>query len=350
MANRFETRRGGFADMAVASRKQPKTFLDDVNRIVDWKPIESFLKKKLRRHKDAVGNPAYPPLGMFKILLLQRWHDLSDHKAAEAMADRISFCRFAGFSLDHESPDASTICRFRNHLQERGLLDKMFNMINQQLEAQGILVRTGSSVDATLIPSARQPRKKQEVILDELDDQNDDDDDDRPTGYSVETSYSDDTDARWTKKGKKYCYGYKGHIAVDGEHGFILAGHATPANRPDCKEFMDVVKHSGLEKGAPVLADKGYSSADNRSDLEEAGYFDLIMYKAARGRPLSEAELRVNKAISRPRGSVERAFGSMKKHYGLARARYLGLAKMNMQLMLSAMAFNLKKAAILAGK
>ena len=158
--------------MAVASRKQPKTFLDDVNRIVDWKPIESFLKKKLRRHKDAVGNPAYPPLGMFKILLLQRWHDLSDHKAAEAMADRISFCRFAGFSLDHESPDASTICRFRNHLQERGLLDKLFNMINQQLEAQGILVRTGSSVDATLIPSARQPRKKQEVILDELDDQN----------------------------------------------------------------------------------------------------------------------------------------------------------------------------------
>ena len=51
-----------------------------------------------------MGNPAYPPLGMFKILLLQRWHDLSDHKAAEAMADRISFCRFAGFSLDHESP------------------------------------------------------------------------------------------------------------------------------------------------------------------------------------------------------------------------------------------------------
>ena len=110
MANRFETRRGGFADMAVASRKQPKTFLDDVNRIVDWKPIESFLKKKLRRHKDAVGNPAYPPLGMFKILLLQRWHDLSDHKAAEAMADRISFCRFAGFFV------GSRVARRLHHL------------------------------------------------------------------------------------------------------------------------------------------------------------------------------------------------------------------------------------------
>lgn len=352
MANRFETRRGGFADMAVASRKQPKTFLDDVDRVVDWKPIEGFLKKKLRRHKDAVGNPAYPPLGMFKILLLQRWHDLSDHKAAEAMADRISFCRFAGYSLDHESPDASTICRFRNHLEERGLLAKLFNMINQQLERHGILVRTGSIVDATLIPSARCPRKVEELIPDELsenDDEGDDDDDHSPNGYTVETTYSDDHDARWTRKGKVFCYGYKGHIAVDTGRGFILGGHVTAANRADCKELMDVVGETGLQSGAPVLADKGYSSSANRCDLQEAGYFDLIVYKASRGHPLSEAQRTVNRAISKVRGSVERAFGSMKKHYGLARARYLGVAKVTMQLMLSAMAFNLKKAALLVG-
>jgi IS5 family transposase len=352
VANRFETRRGGFADMAVASRKQPKTFLDDLDKIMDWKPIEGFLKKKLRRHQDAVGNPAYPALGMFKILLLQRWHDLSDQKTAEAMADRISFCRFAGFSLDHESPDASTICRFRNHLEERGLLVKLFNMINEQLEAHGILVRTGSSVDATLIPSARQPRKVEEVIADELaseHDEDEDDDDDTPSGYTVETTYSDDHDARWTKKGKVYCYGYKGHIAVDTEHGFILTGHATAANRPDCKEFMNVVEQAKLETGAPVLADKGYSSAANRCDLDKAGFFDLIMYKAARGHPLSEAQRSVNHAISRVRGSVERAFGSMKKHYGLSRAKYLGVGKVSMQLMLCAMAFNLKKAALMAG-
>lgn len=352
MSNRFETRRGGFADLAAANRKQYKTFLNDVDRVIDWKPIEGFLKKKLRRHKDAVGNPAYPALGMFKVLLLQRWHDLSDHKIAAAMADRISFNRFTGFSLDHESPDASTICRFRNHLEERGLLAKLLNMINEQLEGHGILVRTGSIVDATLIPSSRCPRKVEEVIADELADAADDDDDDRddepPTGYTVETRYSDDLEARWTRKGKVFCYGYKGHIAVDTGHGFILAGHATAANRPDCKELMSVIDESGLEKGAPVLADKGYSSAANRCDLEEAGCFDLIMYKAARGHPLNEAQRAVNRAISMVRGSVERAFGSMKKHYGLARARYLGTAKVTMQLMLSAMAFNLKKAALLA--
>lgn len=155
----------------------------------------------------------------------------------------------------------------------------------------------------------------EEVIPDELardqdDDENDDDNDDRSTGYTVETSYSDDTGARWTRKGKVFCHGYKGHIAVDTGHGFILGGHATAANRADCREIMNVVKVSGLREGAPFLADKGYSSADNRCDLEKAGYFDLIMYRAARSRSLSKAQRMVNQAISRVRSSVERAFGS----------------------------------------
>ena len=108
------------------------------------------------------------------------------------------------------------------------------------------------------------------------DEQDDEDGDDenhaQPTGYSVETSYSDDVEARWTKKGKVYCYGYKGHLAVGTGHGFILGGHVTVANRPDCLELMNVVGESGLEDGGPVFADKGYASADNRCDLEDAGW------------------------------------------------------------------------------
>ncbi|MFH1057889.1 MAG: transposase [Pseudomonadota bacterium] len=175
---------------------------------------------------------------------------LSDQGMEDALADRISLCRFAGFSMDHESPDASTICRFRNHLGERGLLAKLLNMINEQLERHGILVRTGSIVDATLIPWARRPRKVEEVIPDELASEDDDDDSevDHPTGYTVETTYSDYHDARWTRKGKVYCYGYKGHMSVDTGHGFIPGGHATAANRPDCLELMNVVGESGLEE------------------------------------------------------------------------------------------------------
>ena len=111
MSNRFEAKRGGFLEMAISARKKAKTFLDDVDQVVDWRPIERFLKKKLRRHSDAVGNPAYPPLAMFKVLLLQRWYGLSDQGMDDSLADRISFCRFAGFSFDYDTPDASTICR-----------------------------------------------------------------------------------------------------------------------------------------------------------------------------------------------------------------------------------------------
>ena len=129
----------------------------------------------------------------------------------------------------------------------------------------------------------------------------------------METTYSGDTEAAWTIKAKKPYYGYKAHIAVDAEHGFILAGHATPANRADCKEMLAAVNKCGLDKGSPVFADKGYSGAEYRGQLEEAGYFDGIMYKAARNRPLSEPQRLVNRAISRFRGKVERAFGTLKR-------------------------------------
>ncbi|MFH1060777.1 MAG: transposase [Pseudomonadota bacterium] len=131
-------------------------------------------------------------------------------------------------------------------------------------------------------------------------------------------SASGDSDAAWTVKGGKACYGYKVHVAVGAEMGFVVAAHATPANQPDCLELMTV---------------------------EKAGYFDGIMYKAARNRPLSEAQRLVNKAIGRVRGKVERAFGPLKKDHRMARARYLGTAKVGLQLLLDAMAFNLKKAA-----
>lgn len=85
---------------------------------------------------------------MFKVLLLQRWWNLSDREMEAELLDRISFARFTGFSLDYEAPDHSTICRFRNHLATRGLEVKLFNMINGQLEAHGLIVKQGAIVDA----------------------------------------------------------------------------------------------------------------------------------------------------------------------------------------------------------
>ena len=344
MPTRFD-HKGGFADQAAIKRKRRAKTADKIDKIIDWRPIEKYLEQNLDRRHNAAGNPAYPALGMFKALLLQSWYGLSDRELSDNLEDRISFSHFCGFSLDHEVPDNSTICRFRNHLHEKGLAEPLLEMINAQIEAGGLEIKAGIIVDASIVESSRRPRKTQVVVPGE------DDRDDSPNtggGYKVETSYSGDTEAAWTIKAKKPYYGYKAHIAVDAEHGFILAGHATPANRADCKEMMAVVKKCGLDKGYPVFADKGYSGAEYRSQLEDAGYFDGIMYKAARNRPLSEPQRLVNRAISRFRGKVERAFGTLKKDHRMARAKYLGAAKVGLQLLLDAMAFNLKKAARMA--
>jgi IS5 family transposase len=74
LANRFETRLCGFLDLVVSMRKKPKSHLDKVDQIINWKPIAGFLRKKLHRQEDAVGDSAYLALGMFKALLLQRWY------------------------------------------------------------------------------------------------------------------------------------------------------------------------------------------------------------------------------------------------------------------------------------
>lgn len=64
------------ADYVVARRKRKECFLDEIDRLIDWNPLEKLLRKTLKRVVNAVGNPAYPPLPMFKILLLQRWYNL----------------------------------------------------------------------------------------------------------------------------------------------------------------------------------------------------------------------------------------------------------------------------------
>ena len=342
MSNRFDKPGLGFLDLAVSGLKKVRTFLDEVDRIIDWVPIERVLQRRLRRRRDAVGNPAYPALSMFKVLLLQRWYNLSDRGMEEALADRISFRRFAGFSFEYDTPDSTTICRFRNHLMERGLDQELFELLGRQLEAQGVVIKQGAIVDASIIVSSRRPRKVEVVEAREEGEGED-------PGYQVSTRYSGDVEASWTIKAKRPSYGYKLHMATDAEHGFILGGHVTPANRSETKELMAVVEESGVPRGAMVLADKGYASHKNRMALEERGLTDGIMYKAGRGKKLSEAERLMNRVISRLRGKVERAFGTLKRDYGFHRTRYLGCAKVKLEFLLNAMAFNLKKAALMMG-
>ncbi|QLA19015.1 IS5 family transposase [Desulfolutivibrio sulfoxidireducens] len=340
--NERNSKKPGIADYVVSRRRHKECFLDEIDRLIDWKPFEKLLRKKLSRVANAVGNPAYAPLPMFKILLLQRWYNLSDAAVEECLYDRLSFVRFVRLSLDHDQvPDSSTICRFRQSLLEKNVLKRLLDKLNHQLQRRGILVREGAIVDASVITSSRRPLK----VIDILPEDREEDDDE---ASDVTISYSDDADAAWLRKGNRAYYGYKVHAATDSRDGFLLGGHVTPANHSDTQEFVDILDEIGPMPGGRIYADKGYSSQLNRHVLQARGLADGIMHKAARNRALNPAEKAANRQVSSVRSKVERAFGTLKRGYGFFRTRYLGVPKVELEFLLNAMAFNLKKAALKA--
>jgi Transposase and inactivated derivatives, IS5 family len=336
----------GFADIAYESRRQKPSFLDKVNEIIDWRPVDKVLKKALRRKKIAPGNVPYPALNMFKILLLQNWYNLSDAAMEDNLADRASFSVFAGFSLDLPVPDSSTICRFRNSLLDAQISDKLFGIINDQLTAGNFIVKQGALLDASIVESSCRPRKTIDIEYTEPDEDTSNEDD----GLKVEIRYSKDADARWTVKGGKPYYGYKIHAVTDDGPGFVLGCHVTSANVADTCEFAKLVDNAQMPRGASVSADKGYASQRNRDKLLKDGLVDHIMHKAFRNRPLSETQKALNTQLSKTRSKVERVFGTWKRSYGFIRTRYIGLAKVELELTLKAISFNIKKACLLKGR
>ena len=225
--------------------ENPKAgFLDKVDQLIDWQPIEILLKKKYRRTKDATGEDAYPALMMFKAMLLQRWYNLSDPALEGALYDRLSFMKFCGLSLSSAKPDETTLCRFRGGLIRSKLDKKLLDKINHQFEKAGLLVRSGAIVDATVVASSRKPRKVIEVLPEDRKE------DESPSSTQTKVSFSDDGEAAWIIKAGKYHYGYKCHAMVDSKEGFYLGGHATGANRSDTKEFPKLVSENPLDQGA----------------------------------------------------------------------------------------------------
>ena len=146
----------------------------------------------------------------------------------------------------------------------------------------------------------------------------------------------------WLKKGKKSWYGYKVHAGVDIEKGLVIAAHVTPANKADTGELGRILDKAKMAKASRVYADKGYPSASNDQKVWEHKLKNGIMSKRQGGKMLSYWQQIRNKLLSRKRFIVERTFGTLKKWYGLKRARYLGLSKVQGQVLLDSIAFNMK--------
>ena len=142
-----------FADALLSKRyrKAQNDFLNQVDRLIDWRPIRTLINKKYTKRQNAIGAPAYDVILLFKMLLPKTWYNLSDCALEERINDSITFSRFLGLKMEEVSPDHSTISRFRSALTELGLMDKLLAQFNKQLSRHHISVREGVLVDASLV-------------------------------------------------------------------------------------------------------------------------------------------------------------------------------------------------------
>lgn len=281
---------------------------------VDWPPLARCLNR-LRPAK--TGRPPYPPLVLFKALLLQQWYRLSDRDLEEALGDRLSFRRFCGLGLEDAVPDATTISRFRGDLAEAGVAEQIFTALNRQLEAKGLFVKAGTLIDATLVEAdvKRPPREVGEVS-------------------------ERDPDAGFTKRGQRSFFGYKAHLAVDQGSDLIRGAILTGADVGDSLAADALI--FGDERA--VYADKAYDALARREALAQAGIADRLMHRRHARRRQPGWQKWMNVALVPVRGQIEKVFGLMKRRYLYRRVRYRGLVRNRCQLWLLCSAINLRRA------
>ncbi len=194
--------------------------------------------------------------------------------------------------------------------------------INRQLEAQNIIMSEGriNIIDATPI-EASQPG----------------------TGKTKGGEDKQDKDAGWHVKNdakgqRKSTYGYSIHTGVD-EDGFIHRQSVSAGNLHDSQMTDELL----LGDEVALYADAAYSSQRLRDKLKVFGIKDQVQRKGYRDNPLSDEDKQRNKIIAVTRSGSERPFATYKRHYGLAKTRFMGLSKNLTFYGMAAMAANFLK-------
>lgn len=292
-----------FADLAYQNKKKVtrrEQFLQEMDTVVPWK----LMLELIRPHypEGAKGRPPMPLEKMLRVYCLQQWFALSDPGMEEALYDSESMRRFAGFRLDEDAiPDETTILNFRHLLEEHDLTEAIFNQVAQYLEKQGLIMRRGTIVDATIIhaPSSTKNQSGED-------------------GRGAR-----DPEMSSTKKGNQWYFGMKAHVGADTEYGLVHTVKFTTASVHD-SQMMEQLLH-GDER--TLYGDKAYANGAKQTEYEAKGKSWRVHHKAPRGQQLTEHQELTNYRRSRIRSRGEHPFGVVKHTWGQRKARYKGLFK-----------------------
>ena len=299
-----------FADLEYAAKRKTtrrERFLAELERITPW----SELLAALAPFYPKGGGRGRPPIGlerMLRMYIVQQSLGLSDEGIEDALYDSQAIRQFVGLDLGRESaPDATTLFKFRRLLETHQLTETIFATIKAHLASQGLMLREGTIVDATIIaaPSSTKNAKGER-----------------------------DAEMHQTKKGKQWHFGMKAHIGVDVASGLVHTVIGTAANVNDVTQAQALL-HGDEQEG---YGDAGYQGAGKRPEAQGKVRWNIAM------RPGKRRALDMRKEIdrlrdqletikARIRAKVEHPFHIIKNRFGLKKVRYRGLAKNAAQLM-----------------
>lgn len=307
--------------------------LEKLNTVINFEMFRPILKKAFQKeHKGAGGRPPFDYVMMFKILIIQRYYNLSDEQTEFQINDRISFMRFLGLGLADKVPDAKTIWHFRNVLTEKNTAEKLFNQFENMLEDKNLISHKGSIVDATFSEVPRQhnkPDEKRDLKEGKIPEE-------WTKPENKHKLAQKDTDAKYTRKHDEYYYGYKDHIKVDAESKFITSYCVTTANVPDYQVIPNLLD----EKDQELWADSGYSFKPVFESL--APHIQShILERSTKCHPLTEEQKKNNTVKSKVRVRVEHVFGHMKSTMNGINSRCIGLKRAAFNIMLSNLTYNM---------
>jgi IS5 family transposase len=234
---------------------------------------------------------------MLRIYFLQQWFNLSDPAVEEALYDSAALRGFVDIDLGREPvPDETTVCKFRHLLEEHQLGARIFERVQQHLQAQGLRIGTGTIVDATILhaPSSTKNREQKR-----------------------------DPEMHQTRKGNQWYFGMKAHVGVDSKSKLIHAVVATPANVADSQVLPDLL-HGDETR---VWGDQAYRGQSSALEEHAPRAQDLTCQRYRYKDRIDEVEKAKNRTKAKVRSKVEHVFAVMKLKFGFVKVRYRGIAK-----------------------
>jgi IS5 family transposase len=298
-----------FSDLEYAGKKKQtrrERFLAQLQAVTPWAQLEAALAPFYPTGK----GPGRPPLGLSRMLRMyvaQQCFGLSDEGIEDAVYDSHAIRRFVGIDLAREAaPDATTLLKFRRLLETQGLSRVIFETIRDHLAREGLLLREGTLVDATLIAAPPSTKNRDRAR---------------------------DPDMHQAKKGNQWHFGMKAHIGVDLDSGLVHTVLTTPAN------VNDVTQAHGLLHGQETVAlgDAGYQGVAKRPENQDAPVTWHVALRPGVRRALPDDALgrlqeRIERVKASLRAKVEHPFHIIKNLFKYRKARYRGLAKNQAQL------------------